>query len=148
MELKVSCFSVLQITWVEMESAALLKSEIGDGSRRLLFREAVAAISLSFFSCLLSSTLLSLCLSCYKKKTRYKQEEGLCLFRMVVYPLSETCGSVLCANGTKQERKKKEVLGLFWLVWMGQPALSCDGSSPLILSSVHLAAFWSNDGDI
>lgn len=111
MELKVSCFSVLQITWVEMESAALLKSEIGDGSRRLLFREAVAAISLSFFSCLLSSTLLSLCLSCYKKKTRYKQEEGLCLFRMVVYPLSETCGSVLCANGTKQERKKKRGAG-------------------------------------
>jgi hypothetical protein len=37
-------FVVSPVTWVEMDTAALLKSEIGEGRRRLLFREAVAAI--------------------------------------------------------------------------------------------------------
>jgi hypothetical protein len=56
-------------TYVETETAAPLKSEIGDGRRRLLFRDAVAAMSFSLFLCSASPlSLSSPCLHCYKPK--------------------------------------------------------------------------------
>jgi hypothetical protein len=55
-------FVVSPVTWVEMDTAEPLKSEIGEGRRRLLFREAVAAISLGFSSLPLSYLSLFTCL--------------------------------------------------------------------------------------
>jgi hypothetical protein len=59
-----------------METAAPLKSEIGDGRRRLLFRDAVAAMPLFLFYFKRK----------FKTRQAYRQERerrmGVCLLRM------------------------------------------------------------------
>jgi hypothetical protein len=57
------------VTCVETETLAPLKSEIGDGRRRLLFTDAVAAAMWLFFC------------SCIKRSRRKQEREGL----MAVY---------------------------------------------------------------
>jgi hypothetical protein len=115
-----------------METAAPLKSEIGDGRRRLLFRDAVAAMPLFLFFFQKNSKP--------GKYTNKREKDGTLFASDGWLSLKLVLQSVLMEH-TKTTRNEVLGLGWFWHVWRGAPALSCVvGCSPL-LSSVHMEAF-------
>jgi hypothetical protein len=72
--------------------------------------------------------------SCIKRSRRKQEREGL----MAVYGFVWILWFSLCANRTSTEERNWG--GRFWRVWRGEAALSSVGSSPLVLSPVHLLA--------
>jgi hypothetical protein len=86
-----------------METAAPLKSEIGDGRRRLLFRDAVAAMPLSSFFFWKRSSKPS-------KHTNKTEKDGTLFatdgWLWLSILRSEACASSVYANGTYKDDEK------------------------------------------
>jgi hypothetical protein len=99
------------VTCAETETAAPLKSEIGDGRRRLLFRDAEAAMSLSLCSASplsLSLSLLAVPALVLNEVLRNKSEkDGPALFTSDGW-LCIACLKLLVQSVLMEHRKRSE----------------------------------------